>query len=268
MKKIIVTLIIMGMLNSVHSQNNGVAAAAGVAALAGILVGISVDNYIEELELRATEYVLSTRPEVNQFILENLKLNTTKGGDKSDSAYIPFGLTYYIDGQSFQELVIMTCSNGWITQAGLNYSKISFETMSKEVVSQMFFTYINMGSPIKFSSEEEIKEIRDNQPPIKLISSFDQVSKGNRNYYLSKENYRIFRLIFAFDGVRAKVGGSVKKIIEFRNFGDNAYKVSELDTNFKVVYNKYSIGLFHIENGELTKINHSTLNRINEFFVN
>jgi len=69
MKKIIVTLIIMGMLNSVHSQNNGVAAAAGVAALAGILVGISVDNYIEELELRATEYVLSTRPEVNQFIL-------------------------------------------------------------------------------------------------------------------------------------------------------------------------------------------------------
>lgn len=125
-----------------------------------------------------------------------------------------------------------------------------------------------MGSPIKFSSVEEIKEIRDNQPPIKLISSFDQVSKGNRNYYLSKENYRIFRLIFAFDGVRAKVRGSVKKIIEFRNFGDNAYKVSELDTNFKVVYNKYSIGLFHIENGELTKINHSTLNRINEFFVN
>ena len=124
-----------------------------------------------------------------------------------------------------------------------------------------------MGSPISFENGEEIKEIRDSEPPVKKVDWFDKVVKGNKEYYLSKANYRVFQLTYASDGVRAKNGGSVSKIIEFRSFGDNAYKVEELDDNFKVVYNKYALGLFHIENQELTKINHSTLNKINQFFA-
>ena len=55
--------------------------------------------------------------------------------------------------------------------------------------------------------------------------------------------------------------------MNFRRFDDDFYSVANFNEEFKVVYNENSLGLFNIDNGELTKINRSMLNTILKFFT-
>lgn len=273
MKKLLLLFISLSTFlpNSLKSQNDGAAAAAaGVAAIAGILALSSVDDYEDILELDAVEYVISNRPEINQFILKNLKTgSTTDKRTQSSGQYIPFGLTYYIDGQSFQELLLMTASPGWINEYGVDYKKISYTFLKRDDYKDLLMTYLNLGSPWEFEDENNIKEVLVKDPKRNDILLYDRVERpGKSPIFLSKISYRLFELSFAKEGAKAKNknSGKTEQIIGFRNFGENAYKIKEYSDVFKVVYNEYSLGLFYIPNEELTTLNHSTINTITQFF--
>lgn len=273
MKKLLLIFISLTIFlpNSLKSQNDGAAAAAtGVAAIAGILALSSVDGYEDMLELDAVEYVISHRPEISQFILKNLKSGgTTDKRTQSSGQYIPFGLTYYLDGKSFQELLLMTASPGWINEYGVDYEKISYTFLKRDDYKDLLMTYLNLGSPIEFSDANSIKEVLISEPNRKDILKYERVERqGKTPVYLSKANYRVFELSFTKEGAKAKRKdtGRTEQIIDFRNFGENAYKIQDYSEIFKVVYNEYSLGLFYIPNDELTTLNHSTINKITQFF--
>ena len=274
MKKLILTCLclLIFLPSNLKAQNDGAAAAvAGVAAIAGILALSSVDDYEDILELDAVEYVISNRPEITQFILKNLKTSgTTDKRTQSSAQYIPFGLTYYIDGQSFQELLLMTASPGWISEYGVDYKKISFTFFKRDDYKELLMTYLNLGSPWRFDDENNIKEILVKEPKRNDVLLYERTEReGKSPIYLSKVNYRLFELEFAKEGAKAKNknSGRLEQIISFRNFGENAYKIEDFNDIFKVVYNEYSLGLFHIPNKELTTLNHSTINTITQFFA-
>ena len=74
MKKILI-LILIGIYllpQNLKAQNNDAAIAAGVGALVAIGVGIAaVQQMKEQVELEATQHILSNYPEYNKFLLKS-----------------------------------------------------------------------------------------------------------------------------------------------------------------------------------------------------
>jgi len=268
MRKFIVALLTIFYLNSVQSQTPEAAGAAVAGAIiAGLATAIAVDKVIDQLEWRATEYVLSTRPEVTEFILDNLKLMNNHIWDHSSAQYIPFGLTYFIDGKYHKELIIMTCSPNWINENGLDYSKISYEIMTKDSVLQMFLSFINMASPIVYEDINSVYEVRSEEPRKSRLDEYDIVKMPYGTYYVGREAVPILNLRIRNRSAGAKLSdGSYRKIVEFRNYGEDAYKATDLDENFKVIYHKNDMALFHKKNRQLTAIKTDALNKIIDFF--
>ena len=111
------------------------------------------------LELRATEDVMTNRPELNRFILRNLKINTSGSSDPSDAKYIPFGLIYWDEnGESVKEMILMNCSSGWVNDAGVDYTKISMDYFTKEQVESLFKEYLSLAAQFKIDDLENIPE--------------------------------------------------------------------------------------------------------------
>lgn len=267
MRRVLIILLTVFYVNHTSAQTEEVGGAIVGAIVAGLATAIAVDQVIDQLEWRATEFVLATRPEVTEFVLDNLKLSNDHIWDHSAAQYIPFGLTYFIDGKYYKELIIMTCSPNWINDYGLDYSKISYEIMTRDTVLSMFFNFINMASPIVYEDLNSIYEVRNEEPRKSRAEEYDIVKMPYGTYYVGREAVPILNLRIRNRSAAAKLSdGSYRKIVEFRNYGEDAYKATDLDENFKVIYHKNDLGLFHKKNRQLTAIKTNALNKIIDFF--
>lgn len=164
----------------------------------------------------------------------------------------------------------MTASPGWVSELGIDYTKISYDFFSREDYQNLLMIYLNLGSPYIFEDVDSIKQVINYEPSKKNLDLYEKIEAGNKSLlFLSKESYGLFDLSFTREGARArsKILDRTEQIVSFRNYGKDAYQIKEFSDKFKVVYNEFSFGLFHRYNGELTSINHSTLNQITKFLA-
>lgn len=266
----ILFLIFLLCSKPILAQDKGGAAAGAVAGaiFAAVMTASAIEDYRELLELRATEDVMSNRPELNRFILRNLKINTSGASDPSDAKYIPFGLIYWDEnGESVKEMILMNCSSGWVNDAGVDYTKISLDYFTKDEVERLFKEYLSLATQFTIDDLENIPELRRQPPKSKDVANYDKlegVGRGAPVYYVSKTKYPIAQSEFVSKGLTS----NGKRLMVLPNLGDDGYMITSFNEKLNIVYNEKSLGLFYKPLGELTKINHSTLNKIREFFYN
>tara|TARA_B110000444_G_scaffold162442_1_gene151783 strand:+ start:109 stop:513 length:405 start_codon:yes stop_codon:yes gene_type:complete len=133
MKKILI-LIFVGiylMPQNLKAQNNDAAIAAGVGALVAIGAGIAaVQQMKEQVELEATQHILSNFSQYNKFLLKTLDFDGKKLKDISSTSVITFKMREFdIDNEEktilAKNMVLFAfTSNGWINQYGVNFNKI------------------------------------------------------------------------------------------------------------------------------------------------
>lgn len=277
-KHILFSVIFLHIFNLGISQNEKSAAvAAGAIGAIGAIASYanSIKQYEESLELMVTEQILTERNEVNKFVLKNLRLfKTVARDDQSNSNYIPFGLSVYNEnGGGSRELVLLNLSRGWVNENGVDYNKVSVHYFSREDVFKLLLSYINLAAPINISVEGfEIPMIKTKLKKKDVEADFSKFQKSNGVvFYISKATYKLKDLVFTRQGLDYNYSDGKRKhsesLINFRRFDDDFYSVANFDEEFKVVYNENSLGLFNIDNGELTKINRSMLNTILKFFT-
>ena len=198
--------------------------------------------------------------------LRNLKINTSGSSDPSDAKYIPFGLIYWDEnGASVKEMILMNCSSGWISDAGVDYTKISMDYFTQDEVARLFREYISLAAQFKIEDLNKIPELRIQAPKAKEADNYKQikgVGRGAPTYYVSKKQYPIADSEFVSKGMTSE--GT--RLMVLPNLGDDGYMTTPFNEKINLVYNEKSLGLFYKPLGELTKINHSTLNKIREFF--
>ena len=235
------------------AQNNSEIAgiAAGVAT-AGIAIGIAAEQINEQLELKATEYLLKNYPELKQFSLKILRFNGKKLSDISPTSLIIFKVREFnINSHGKEEFIedkkkalFAFTSHGWINNNGVNYNRIKWEIVDKDEWLNMMVAYLKLAS-----NENDSSKLKS----ALLVGRITK--KGIREQIEWGENVDIY------PDNRKKVK------IDFYSLKGDSYIVTEYSSNYKFIYNEASLGIFINETGDLVQIGRNDITEIHNFFT-
>ena len=238
MKKILI-LILIGIYlvpQNLKAQNNDAAVAAGVGALVAIGAGIAaVQQMKEQVELEATQHILSNFPQYNRFLLKTLDFDGKKLKDISSTSVITFKMREFdIDNDrkailGKRMVLFAFTSNGWINQYGVDFKKIQWHLISSDEWLNMMTSYSKVAS-----AEKDDAKIK------KVLIDGEVVNKG----------------------VRAKKS---KDDIDFYKIGGDMYLVTDYSEDFKFVYNERSFGMYLKKTRDLVQIGRNDLIKIHKF---
>jgi len=246
MKKLFLIFISISVFlpNSLKSQNDGAGAAAAGALALGLSI-LSIENYKEQLELSATEWLLNERSDLTNFRLQTLDFDGKKVKDMSSTSVITFKVEEFDPNRMPKFLtaesnlggrkwVLMAfTSYGWMNENGVDFSRVKWFLIDRMKWLSMMTAYVKAASGI--TNEELI---------MSRISAGRIVNKG----------------------VRERTSSSLT--IPFYKLGNDMYIVAEYDEDLKFIYNENSLGIYLKKTKDLVQMSRNVLLDINGFFFN
>ena len=147
MKKALILTIILGVMfnqKSVYAQKTGevVGLAAAGALVGAIGISLAIEQYKEQLELHATEYILDKHPDFTRFRLSVLDLEGVKLADLSNISCVTFSLQIVKPMSNEKRVLFIFLSKGWINQNGIDFTRVRYNLINKEEWSNLLFTYL------------------------------------------------------------------------------------------------------------------------------
>ncbi|WP_264520934.1 hypothetical protein [Flavobacterium sp. N1994] len=238
MKKILLILIVITLLfpKQARAQNNTATAIAATVATAGLITAaiLSSEDMKERAELRATQWVLANHPEFTTFNLETFDFNGKKAKDMSTTTVISFKIQEFtpvmnpkLDGKKY--VLFCFTSYGWISDQGMDFSKVNWYLIDGEEWLKMMVTYT------KVSSEEKDEKVLKETLLAGVIEN-----KG------------------------IKVKG--KMVIPFYKLDGDSYLVTDYSSDMKFVYNEKSLCIFLKKTGDLVQMRRQTIIDTHLFF--
>ena len=236
MKKIIL-LSVLSILILSPKKINAQKDAAVAAAVGGILAigsGIAAFKIMEEqLELSATEWVLSNRDDLSNFYLEVINFNSAKISDLSNTSVVAFKVHEMemngvpsVTGK--RRVLLCFTSRGWVTNSGIDVNKINWFLINEDEWLNMMVSYVKVASENK--DETSIRELL----PLAQIEQ---------------------------KGVKMKK----KIVLPFYKINGDSYLVSDYSDKMKLVYNEKSLGIFLKETKVLVQLSRSSLRDVHDF---
>ena len=237
MKKVILALLILQLLNSqkVKSQNAAATTAAivGTAAAIGAVV-LAIEDMKERAELKATQWVLANHPELTSFSLKTLDFDNKKIKDMSNTTVITFKVQEFtptnnpvLNGKKY--VLFGFTSYGWISDQGIDFSKVNWYLV-------------------------------DSKEWLKMMTAYTKVSSAEKNNTLIEQT--LSKGLIVNRGV--KVGSKMQ--IPFYKLDGDMYLVTDYSQDMKFVYNEKSLGIFIKNTGNLVQMRRGSLIDIHEFF--
>jgi hypothetical protein len=234
MKKLFLLVLVFSLfIPQTKAQDDGVVAAvAGLAAVGAIIV--SVDKMEEQAELTATEWLINNRPNITSFSLKTLDFDGKKAKDMSAVTLITYKIQEFqladkptLDGKKY--VLFGFTSYGWISDYGVNFSKVRWHLIDEEEWMNMMVAYV------KTASNE-----RDN-------SSI-------------KEHLRNGKIVNRGISERSKL------TIPFYKLEGDMYTVTDYSDLMKLIYNERSLGIYLKETSNLVQIGRGDIIKIHDFF--
>ena len=261
---------------SLNAQNNK-GAAAGAAVGGALAIGaaaFAIHQIIEMWELRATEYVLENRPDANEF---TLKLNkpfsgNTKSSDVSNLSLLSFNINYSVinsEENSKREVLLMFMDDGYMTEYGIDVTKVTWSIMNKSEWNRMLAVYLKCATGLDIISNgrafiyEEIIAKNLNLSDTGIVSI---VGRDFSTTFYKKSSVSIplsGGIAFSSSGLGDFEGGT--RIANFKKINGDGYIVKDYSEDFKIVYNEKSLGIYLKEDRRLVQLNRSLLNGITSF---
>ena len=234
MKKLIYLFLIITLLVPKQSkgQKGAEAAVAGAAVIGAIIGGAAaVKNMKERAELRATEYLLSSGFQSSSFYVRTLDFNGKKASDLSMASLITFKVREYsIENKEYvygdKWILYGFTSHGWITQYGIDFSKVRWKLYRPNEWMDMMVEYVKLAS-LTARTEMSDEEIRRH-------------------------------LTDGFVTDKGIIVGKEKKI-GFLSLEGDMYNVSDYSDEIKLVYNEGSLGIYLKETRDLVQIKRKTV---------
>jgi hypothetical protein len=228
-KTLLITIFITLLLpKQVKAQNNAGTVIAAVAT-AGIIAGaiLSSEDMEERAELKATEWILANHPEYSSFNLKTFDFNGKKAKDISNTTVISFKIQEFtpkmdpsLDGKKY--VLFCFTSYGWVTDQGMDFSKVYWFLVDDEEWMKMMITYTKVSSEEK--DEAKLREILK---------------------------------IGVIDNKGVKVNNKMKQ--PFYNLTGDAYLVTDYSSDMKFIYNENSLCVFLKNTKNLIQIRKKTI---------
>jgi hypothetical protein len=232
---IIATLIISP--KNVSAQNNN---AAGIATAVGGLMAIgaaiaTIENMKERAELVATEFILTNNPELQNFSLKTLDFDGKKLKDMSSVSVISYKIQEFIPSDNpklngKKQVLFGFTSYGWITEQGIDFSRVTWILIDKE-------EWMNM------------------------MTAYAKVSSSQKNESVIRQSIS--------NGIIVNKGVKVKNdlVIPFYKLEGDMYLTMDYSPLMKFIYNERSLGIFFKNTSDLVQIGRDDLIRIHDFFM-
>ena len=239
MNKFIFIILAAVIISPKHSnaQNNN---AAGIATAVGGLMAIgaaiaTIENMKERAELVATEFILKNNPELQSFSLKTLDFDGKKLKDMSSVSVISYKIQEFTPSDNpklngKKQVLFGFTSYGWITEQGIDFSRVTWILIDKEEWMNMMTAYAKVSSSQK--NESVIRQ---------SISNGIIVNKG------------------------VKVKGDL--VIPFYKLEGDMYLTMDYSPLMKFIYNERSLGIYFKNTSDLVQIGRDDLIRIHDFFM-
>ena len=138
-----------------RAQDNTAVAGAVVGATAmAIAVKLQIDQIKEQLEQKATEWVLLNE-EMNEFNLKLLNFEATKINELNRVSAYTF-IVKSADSKRGSFVLLQICSYGWVTDYGIDHTKIKFIAMDKIYWKDLVKEYLQIAGYFKVIDIENI----------------------------------------------------------------------------------------------------------------
>ena len=237
MKKIILLSVLSILILSpenIKAQNNSANVAAVVGGILAIGTGIAGIKIMEEqLELSATQWVLSNRNDLSNFYLEVINFSATKMSDISNTSVVSFKV-HEIEMNGVPTITgkrrVLFCftSRGWITNYGLDINKVKWFLIDEDEWLNMMVSYVKVASESKDDTS-----IRELLPKAQIEKKGVKIDK--------------------------------KIVIPFYKINGDSYFISDYSDKMKIVYNEKSLGIFLKETKVLVQLSRRSLRDVHDF---
>ena len=256
MKKLYITIILVCFLlkpNLSYSQDaSDIAVAAGALIAIGGVIG-SVGAAEEQLELKATEWVLANM-DIKKFNVEVLSFGSTKVSDMSSTGVVPFKLYEFeindMPNGEYQFTIInryvllMYSFPGFISSNGIDYTDVFYELVDKDLWFKRMGGYVTSASNTDVDINTTLKE------GIILNKGVTNGAEKTRGGAAFGNNY---------DGDDLK--------IRFYKLDGDSYIISDYEDEFKYLYNEKSLGMFHKPTNRLFQVKAKFIRDIHSFLL-
>ena len=267
-----------------NPQNTGgvAAAAVGGLAIAAIAGAIAYEQYIETLELQATQQYLNSFKESDIFSVKLLSDQLTSMKDLSSTSVLAFGITEYEAQDNFlvkpkHRIMIMLLSHGWANEYGINFSFVTTKVLDRNNWNSLYFNYINSMAYPKLSSPQEMKAlIKVNQKKYN-DASVQKMSIYNRD--IGVDEYFIDGNILIPISSNIKIKGNKIAVEKFSPDGiietyvlasklkldGDTYIHSDFDSEISIIFNENRLGIYDKNLKNLVQINNKGVTAIHTF---
>lgn len=239
MNKFIFIILAAVIISPKHSnaQNNN---AAGIATAVGGLMAIgaaiaTIENMKEKAELVATEYILKNNPELQSFSLKTLDFDGKKLKDMSSVSVISYKIQEFIPSDNpklngKKQVLFGFTSYGWITEQGIDFSRVTWILIDKE-------EWMNM------------------------MTAYAKVSSSQKNESVIRQSI--------LNGIIVNKGVKVKNdlVIPFYKLEGDMYLTMDYSPLMKFIYNERSLGIYFKDTSDLVQIGRDDLIKIHDFFM-
>ena len=239
MNKFIFIILAAIIISPKHSnaQNNN---AAGIATAVGGLMAVgaaiaTIENMKERAELVATEYILKNNPELQSFSLKTLDFDGKKLKDMSSVSVISYKIQEFIPSDNpklngKKQVLFGFTSYGWITEQGIDFSRVTWILIDKE-------EWMNM------------------------MTAYAKVSSSQKNESVIRQSI--------LNGIIVNKGVKVKNdlVIPFYKLEGDMYLTMDYSPLMKFIYNERSLGIYFKDTSDLVQIGRDDLIRIHDFFM-
>lgn len=261
-------------LQKAEAQNNGAAIAAG-AVIGATVAALSIENYKEQMELHATEYVLESQNNIKKFELSLIDFDGVRLTDLSNVSCFSFGVRV-TNESNLQEnkVLLMFLSKGWLNEFGLDITRVKWKLLTFEEWDDILFNYINLASPIKLTDKNNLPVFKTTSNKNYLENENFFVNKNSagvtETYQKSEETTKIGLTTITSNLVKYKnidSSGKVKEDIAFplSKYQGDTYLLKDFSPEFKIIYNENSMGLYIKSLNKLVQLKRSTVNLINSY---
>ena len=261
-KSYLILLVLILIFKPKHNYAQGedvAAAAAGILAIGGIIA--SMENAEEQLELGATEWVLKNT-NMTQINIETILMEGSKVNDISRSSFVPFKLYEYEivdmpDGTYEFNIVsryvlMMYAFPGFINEAGIDYNRVRYELIDKEIWFNRMRGYLRSASN---ADDDTIETVLEKGTILNKGATATAKRSGGTMDKSGKSSGRPYGNNYDGDDL----------IIRFYKLDGDSYLVSEYSDQNKYLYNEKALGIFHKETERLFKVRPLSVRRITEF---
>jgi hypothetical protein len=295
MKKLIIVVLVFSYFNLIaqnkapnSSGDNGAAiAAVGGLAVAAIAGAIAYEQYIETLELQATQQYLRSYKGSDIFKVKLLSDQLTSLKDLSSTSVLAFGITEYEQQDNFlvkpkHRIMLMLLSHGWANEYGIDFTYVTTKVLNKEDWNELYFKYINSMAFPKFQSSREIKalikvnEKKFNESNLMKLSMYNPAA-GINEYYLDADifipissNFQIKQDKIMVDKIIDVYTTETYLVATKLKIDNDTYIHSNYDNDISIIFNENKLGIYDINLKNLVQLKskgvsaiHSFMNQIN-----